>query len=295
MPFSKWKTFGCSVRGASHVRKDKDNQDSLHTSQGMTTSGGYKATPSIIAVSDGHGGDKYVRSAKGSNIAVATVAQVARDYLDLPLSSALSRTDLEDKIRHIKFRYLLSWQKAVDEQIKLFPLNESELEFLKENCKTEIYDAVINNPRLTYGCTLLCAIAYHDLLLVLQLGDGDILGLYPDDQVRDLTISNSKNFANETMSLCSTTDASDISHLILIGEDIPQLLTLTTDGVVNSFADVHDFHKIPVIIKNGLTENKNETAKVIESATKFLEKVTSEGAGDDVTLGVVFDTEFRKE
>jgi len=290
MQQSLWIPFGCSVIGASHIRKNKENQDSYLPHPGTSLDG--KEIPSIIAVSDGHGGNKYIRSASGSKQAVALAAQIARDYTEFPLSSTMKKSDLGDTIRHIKIRCHLSWQKFVDDHYNGNPFTEAEQYFLKENCSLKDYTSVMNNHRLAYGCTFLCAIAYEDVVLVLQLGDGDILGLYPNDKVRELIPADSRNFGNETMSLCSLKEADTIAHEVLIGDEIPGLITLTTDGIRNSYndqtSDIKAFYNIPTVLKNELQKNKFDECVVKSSIDNWLKKVTSDGAGDDVTIGILF-------
>lgn len=297
MPSNIWTPFGCSVRGASHIREDKENQDNVFSHQGLKTADG-KKTPSIVAVSDGHGGDKYIRSAMGSHLAVTLAAKMVAE--DLQLSSKMRKDELFGTIRHIKSRYLLAWQTSVDEHAKQNPFGENDKSFLKEKCKQKDYDAVLSNPRLAYGCTFLCAIGYDDLVLILQLGDGDVLGLDTDGTVRELIKSDFRNFGNETLSLCSFRERNNvedkqviIAHEVLVGNEIPELITLTTDGVKNSFddltSDIEAFYKIPIAIKNALQENNYDAEKVkIDLEEKLLHKAANAGSGDDVTIGVLF-------
>ena len=186
----------------------------------------------------------------------------------------------------------MSWQKHVDDHVVSMPFREDESCFLKENCSPKDYDAVLGNPRLAYGCTFLCAIGYDDLVLILQLGDGDVLGLYSNDEVRELIKSDSRNFGNETLSLCTLREVSDIAHEVLVDDEIPRLLTLTTDGIKNSYddhtTDIEAFYKIPVVLKNELLKNDFDIYEVIISIRKWLEKVTTDGSGDDVTIGALF-------
>jgi len=299
-----WIPFGISVEGASHKRKKKGsfyvgNQDAFasYPNQEMINSEGGKKMPSIIAVSDGHGGKKYIRSAIGSKKAVECIMSIAKE--NLQLSSNMRSNDLTDIVRHIKSRYLLSWYENIDKHFKQsVAFSDDERKFLEENCSQEDYEAVLNNPRVAYGCTFLCAIAYDDLVLILQLGDGDILGLYPNDEVQEIIKSDSRNFANETLSLCSLREPSDITHSILIGDDIPKLLTLTTDGVKNSYndlsSDIKVFYKIPIVLKNELQKNDFDIDKVKAMAEKWLEKAATNGAGDDVTIGILFHKEVAE-
>lgn len=259
-----WATLGCSVIGASHVKRGVENQDSIY----------FGGPPIFVAVADGHGGKKYVRSHIGSRLAVTAVGSVLAQCL--PLHTQMK--DIDANIRHIKSRFLLQWQKSVDEYLSDRPFSEEEMENFQQ----------LENPRQAFGTTFLCAIAYKDLVLLLQYGDGDIVGLYADKAI-DLMDADVRNFAGDTLSLGSLADASEISHKILTGGDIPGLITLSTDGIKNSYNDtipheIEQFYKIPIAIRAAL-DNRNELINDLEN---LLKKITANGSGDDVTLGVLY-------
>ncbi|MDR1705938.1 MAG: protein phosphatase 2C domain-containing protein [Clostridiales bacterium] len=287
MTYSSWIPFGSSVRGASHIRAGKENQDAFLDSLGN------EKIPSVIAVSDGHGGNKYIRSAKGAELACLCAVKILGE--GGKLSPDMREEDQEGLIRHIKSRYLLEWQKEVDAHAKANPFTESEKGFLAERCGEAVLNAVLDSPKTAYGCTFLCAAGYGgSLVLILQLGDGDVLGLYEDGEVRELMDYDPRNFANGTLSLCSLGDASDIAHNLLSGTDVPVLITLSTDGVKNSYddrnpGDIERFYQIPTVISNELRKNDYDTAAVRKGLEGMLERVTSNGAGDDVTIGVLFN------
>jgi len=74
---SKWRVIGCSVKGASHIRSGKPNQDRIKFSD-------YQAgkMPLILAVADGHGGKAYFRSDKGAEFAVEIAIAVCKKLID---------------------------------------------------------------------------------------------------------------------------------------------------------------------------------------------------------------------
>lgn len=255
-----WLTLGCSVIGASHVRRGKPNQDAIaiHSDDKIT----------VIAVSDGHGSDNYFRSEIGSRIAVnAIVRMVEKSEI---LSGSMRGDLIENNIRHMKSRYLMLWQDGVDKH-----LEENPLEGKDEK-----------NSRRPYGCTILAAIVYKDLGLIMQYGDGDVIGV-TDDYSTDLMEEDSRNFGNATLSMTSLTEASLIHHKILRVEEIPDMIMLSSDGVKNSYDDrgdaIKQFYKIPLQLKDMLA--KNEKDEVLTMLEKALNNITSNGSGDDVTIG----------
>ena len=273
--------FGCSVIGASHMRKGKVNQDSFYCTNNHSKS------PIVVALADGHVGNKYIRSHIGSYFAVQTIATIVAQNTLLSLDA---NQQLEDLVDHIKSRFLLAWQQKIAAHILEEPLTEDEQAFLTENCGQDIFKQIIANPKGIYGCTFVCAIIYDGIWLLLQCGDGDILGLYNNEQVKVLTYEDPRNIANQTMSLGAITSYRDISHIILIGEGIPTLVALFTDGVKNSFDEktaIDRFYKIPSLINSELKANSYSIEVVIEPIKKMLEQITENGSGDDVTIGIV--------
>ena len=272
----KWTPLGSSVIGASHKKKNIVNQDSISIS---------KEEPVTVAVSDGHGAKKYIRSHQGSHLATEAIIKVVKEAL--PLHNKMP--DIDGAIRHIKNRFLIQWQEDVESLLETSPFSEEELKFLEENITEKDFRLLKENPRLAFGCTFLCAIAYQEnLVLIMYHGDGDVMGLY-NNKVKELSTYDSRNFAGGTLSLGSLKDASEIGHQILTGDDIPNLITISTDGIKNSYNDtvpeeIEQFYKIPVAIKTGLEKGKN----IRQALETLLETITENGSGDDVTLGVMY-------
>lgn len=277
-PNALWETIGCSVVGASHKKRGTENQDSIH----------FGVSPAFVAVSDGHGAKKYIRSAIGSRLAVESIKKTL--YENLPLNTSMK--DINNAIRHIKSRFLFNWQRQVDENLQILPFTQTEMDFLQLNCNQKDNKDLEENPRIAFGCTFLCAIAYSDLILILYHGDGDVIGLY-NDKATDLIRTDIRNFAGNTLSLGSLSDASEIGHTILTDAEIPSLIMLCTDGIRNSYNDtvpheIEQFYKIPVAIKNALLNDKN----ILSDLENLLTKITTNGSGDDVTLGAIYNSEL---
>jgi hypothetical protein len=99
----EWRAIGASVRGASHVRAGLPNQDAIYLSSlttsaapdalaaastpgppnpaGPAAAAGSPGTPLLLAVADGHGSAKCLRSDTGARLAVETAARVIREAL----------------------------------------------------------------------------------------------------------------------------------------------------------------------------------------------------------------------
>ena len=267
-----WQALGKSVRGAAHTRRSIVNQDALAYSN---------TNPAIAAVADGLGGKKYIRSHTGSRLAALCAIEAAQS--GLYLRAEMGGESLEDSARHLKTQLLLRWQRAVDADYDANPFTEDELTIL------ETLEPI--HHRTAYATTLLWAVAYDDLVLLFQCGDGDILALHDGSAPRSMLDDDS--FGNDTTPLSALKSPSEIRHTILSGEDVPHLITLSTDGVKNSFDDTNQddnkFYSIPSWIKSELDNLTPFDAEAIEALlAKQLEKITTGGSGDDVTISVLY-------
>ncbi|MCL1936728.1 MAG: protein phosphatase 2C domain-containing protein [Defluviitaleaceae bacterium] len=279
-------TFALSVTGASHSKINKENQDSVN----------FGNSPPFVALADGHGSKKYIRSSFGAFAATKAIEQVIIEHFPIYNNININSKDLEELIRHMKMRFLLLWQQSVLNDLKNNPLNEDEIVFLENNLTNSEILSIENNPKIIFGTTFLCAVVYIDFVLVLKYGDGDILGVYQNkdiDKVMDIMESDDRNFGGSTLSIASIADASSIKHKIFTNEEIPNLIMLSTDGIKNSYNDkVHEeisqFYKIPIVIKNELKKDMNIQKKL----ENFLKEVTLNGSGDDVSIGIIYKKDF---
>jgi len=272
----KWTAFGASVRGAAHVRRGVVNQDAL------LFDAEHPEKPAVLAVADGLGGKKYVRSDIGAQIAVESARDAA--FGNMYLRADMGDENLSDTVRHMKTQLLLRWQKAVDAHF-------AENDFTPN--EAAVLDGMdLPNPRTAYACTLLWAIGYGDMLVLFQCGDGDILGFF-GDSARELMEEDPNSFGNETLPLSALRDPAEIRHQIVMGDDLPRLITLSTDGVKNSFDDTspenNKFYTIPPWIAAEIAQNP-DPAHISALLTDQLTKITNGGSGDDVTIGVLAQT-----
>ena len=306
-----WRTVATTVTGASHIRKwlreqnrkynsigecenDADNikmlnQDRVEFSLGtpVNTGNESKVNPAVIAVSDGHGGAKYIRSGIGAGFAVLGACRVAT--LDFNLSNDMSGAAIDQVVSHLKTRFMDAWFNDVDDYTKKYPFNDEEVMHLSENARADL----LNNPRKAYGCTLLWAIGYNDMLITLQLGDGNIILLYEDGRVESTSDLSLHEPGEETESLCTLKSPHEIQHQVFRsdeeGEGLPILISVSSDGLYKSYEHNEDFFKIPHICLNTLKDNNFNNESVGAIIKDFLQVVTEKGAGDDTTLGIVYN------
>ena len=122
---NSWRVIGASVRGAAHLSSGAPNQDAIHW---LPEDGA--GPPVILAVSDGHGSAKCIRSDVGSRLAVTTAARVLQDFLtgqdDQTNLSAIKRM-AEDRLPQTLVR---AWKEEVKAHLEENPFTAEEGECL---------------------------------------------------------------------------------------------------------------------------------------------------------------------
>jgi hypothetical protein len=121
---------------------------------------------------------------------------------------------------------------------------------------------------------------------VLQLGDGVILFFDPDGQVYQPVPDDPRLFAEETTSLCLNHAENDFQVSFHVhAAPPPALILVSTDGYPKSFRDKAGFHKVGVdLLETIRTEGLQPVRNGLPT---WLQDVTREGSGDDMTLGLL--------
>ena len=254
-----WTVATASSLGGSHRASGAPNQDavaSFETDRGL-----------CVAIADGHGGPRYVRSHDGSRIAVAVARQLCGDALrdGRPLVSIAA--ELPPAI-------VGEWRRRVAADLAERPLSSAEV------------TAVGADPLVAYGATLLLVLVREDEAVALQLGDGDIVTAWPDGEVRKPMPDDPRNVGGQTTSLCLSDAASSFRMMPLDRRsEPPALVLLGSDGYGNSFADPYWHERV---LTDVLDQRRRDG---VESVAERLPRWTAESArvgGDDTTVAVVF-------
>ena len=121
-------TLNASCRGSEHIKVNKPLQDF----SGSTTD--HWKSYAYALVADGHGGEKYFRSAEGSRLAVLYTAEAMNKVLK-ELLFYIKKKDVEviDKtLKNLCSRILLLWREKVKLHFSENPLKESEEKLCEE-------------------------------------------------------------------------------------------------------------------------------------------------------------------
>lgn len=273
-----WDVMGASVRGANHIRTKQPNQDAIHW-----YAPAHREDNLILAVADGHGAPRYFRSHKGAKLAVKLAVEILQDFA-ADGDAAVELATLPDKIDGRLPRTLVrAWQSAVRHDLVAHPFTATEQEIWDKHQRKEDED-----PVSVYGATLLAALITPQYLLLLQLGDGDILIVDSAGRVgRPPLPDDPRLIANQTTSLCRPTAWQDMrAYFQAFTARPPALVMLATDGYSNSFADEHGFSAAASDILEAIrTQGPHETRVQLPG---WLRATSKAGSGDDISVGLAY-------
>ena len=284
-----WVVIGESVRGASHFRNGLPNQDSIHH---LPMVGG--SAPIILALSDGHGSPRCFRSAIGAKVAVATAVEASSHFLTAMRGKSLSVIK-DSAERYLSTDIVKIWSSRVSQDQQENPFTDEELFRLENEAGTSAKELTITGPNhlLAYGATLILVVLTADFLFCLQLGDGDLLIVTSEKEVRRPLIADPAHIANETNSLCMP-GAQRLFQFSFqaIHDSPPALILAATDGYSNAFVSNSDFEKVGTdMLELYRTEGPDYVRQNLPS---WLNAASENASGDDVTVGMIFRDDSTK-
>lgn len=254
--FGSWVVAAASVRGPVHVRRQKPNQDA------WTAGPGADGVAAVVAVADGHGASIHARSDTGARL--ATSAALAC------LAAAGPAADLPARIT-------AAWRDLV-----LAHRSEHPVDALDEWVEDEA------ELTIAYGTTLLAARLREDGVLVLQIGDGDLLVGLSDGTIRAPLPEDEGLEGEATHSLCEPAAAARfrLAQPGAEGGAAPDFLMLCTDGVGKSFGSPADLAAVARHFREQARAGRID--RIAASLPGWLADVAMRGVGDDATLLLAF-------
>ncbi|WP_188113405.1 protein phosphatase 2C domain-containing protein [Nocardioides humilatus] len=211
-----WVVLSGSTIGSVHVRDHLPLQDSIHT----WTNG----VQAVVAVADGHGHRAHFRSDTGS--ALATVSAV--EELRRVLGDLTDPETAADVVATAAAAIVDTWVAKVEHHIEANPYDGSD----------DRQAAALHDPLRPYGTTILAAAVTGDLLVVLQIGDGDSVIVTDQGEAMRAVPDDPQLDGLHTSSLCEPDPLSALRTAVIDTrvEDVA-LAFLCTDGFGTSRVD----------------------------------------------------------
>jgi pSer/pThr/pTyr-binding forkhead associated (FHA) protein len=253
------------------------NQDAIDWRQGS-------GSGVAVAVADGHGSPRSFRSHLGADFAV----KLATGMLGAWVAGAPTTRSADDEaqtLRRLLPELTERWATKVREHAAGQPFEAAELQRASRMAGSEERTDPGQDPLVVYGATLLAVVVTAAAVHYLQLGDGDILAVWANGEVRRPLPVDRRLIANETTSLCQPEAWRQFRVGMHPLDEAPRLVLVSTDGYGNSFTSEREFFQVgsdllPMVDRDGVEA-------IAGSLKGWLRETTEHGAGDDVTLAVV--------
>lgn len=215
-----WRVASASCKGSSHGA-EAPNQDAVQFAA-VTDAAGHDVW--VAAVSDGHGGRRYVRSDVGSALAVG----VSVTHLADAVRHRDEAVGYDDFLRSEVPAVVAQWRDSVLDHLGAHPFSAAE--------EARAGEPLQDEPFVSYGATLLVVVVGEGGVGLAQIGDGDALIRTHGFATRPVP-SDPRLVAGETTSLCLDSAVADFRYAALPSTADPDLVLLASDGYGNSFAD----------------------------------------------------------
>jgi len=268
--------------GASHARRDVVCQDASGWGSLKDRSG---HPVYLMVVADGHGGKRYIHSDVGSRLACELSLNLVAEQLRQWGSEGRDAVQRWQEWLEGTFPKALHqrWQSAV------------ETHWYKESTKRESSESTYSP--LSYGSTIALVMMTPTWWAHTGLGDWDLVRIGSDGDVKLVNEEKEEdqNGGESTYSLCLSNAprhfaARTAVHLITEQEPAFSLL-LSTDGVRKSCSTDADFFSIASYL---CEEKKQPQANSTIQLNADLDRISSQGSGDDVSVAIGRWTQLEK-
>ena len=246
--------FALSVQGARHLHDDIPCQDhSLYHIENGTV---------FIGVADGHGDAKHPRSHIGSRLALEIAQPILREALNT-ITIPQSKREWLSVQNNIERRIRWEWNCACKRELGL---PDSDGTWIPE--------------LVQFGTTLLACCQSSKGLLCIQIGDGDIAWMSPDNNVHFIFPESEDVIGTVTHSLCRPFEEGICQSCLLPPPVDCAMLLLSTDGIRDCLQGERD--RFATILP-WLSKRKDDP---ITSIAQWLYKISTNGNGDDMSVAI---------
>lgn len=219
----RWTTLSGTTIGSVHVR------DQLPLQDAVLSWSDYEAGQAVIAVADGHGHRLHFRSDTGAALAViCAVEELRRILVELAtLGDGADHGAALDLVRTAGAALVDNWVAKVEHHIEAHPYSPAEDEL-----------GASADPLRAYGSTILATAAVGDLVVFLQIGDGDSVLVSAAGEASRPLPEDPDLDGLHTSSLCQVrpVDALRVAVVDVRVDDVA-LIFLCTDGFGRSRVD----------------------------------------------------------
>ena len=273
--FMKYKAYNFTVVGASHKKMKKPCQDASVSLN--------KEDYILTAVCDGHGGNDYFRSDRGSEFAVQAVKKCMSDRDILPMLSfyADDKERVNEMLVQLEKSIISTWNDLVESDYREDPFTMDELENVHPQIR--FHYAIGEGIEYAYGTTMLVNVITDEFWFGIHIGDGECVTVDHLGQFSHPIPHDDNCVYNYTTSICDRTAIYNMRHHF--SKELPKALFIASDGVDNCFANNDKLHDFYSMIINSF-DSMDESFAILE-LLDYLPKMSQKGSGDDISLGII--------
>jgi hypothetical protein len=294
------RAFNSTALGESHKATNKVCQDSSACFED-SENGLF-----ICAVSDGHGGDLYFRSDRGSKLLTKITIDTIRQFIEnvdgnlfaVPYTAISARTtEIKEKIdrkvtsqdeavRRLFSSILSQWNDGIakdwnedpptTEEMQTAKVPESDIKSFLEGKGTEF----------AYGCTLIAFARTPVYWFAIHLGDGKCIA-FNSDAIWSEPIPWDEQCGRYTTSTCEANPLDNLRYCYS-NTDFPVALFIGSDGLDGAYGNMDDLALFySAILKSFAKDGFEKTIKEIDES---LPKLSAIGISrDDMSLAGVIN------
>lgn len=294
-----------SCKGASHEISGKPCQDC----SASYSDNNFEYPSAMAIVSDGHGGARYFRSDKGSELAVKITKDVLKSFIKEKevtglLGDKSGTFGIESEVGTTKdniynnFKFLISsiitrWNREIKADAQKRPITEWERENVEEKYIKEFEDNLNSETfafEKIYGCTLMACVLTEEYWFAFQIGDGKMVFFFRDDEAGIIPLQpvpwDERCFLNKTTSICDSDAASEFRFAYSGSGEKPLAVFLGSDGIDDTYGDgdrLTDFYIR--LYKELVTTGRKKVLKMLETDLPQLSKI---GSKDDMSIAAIY-------
>jgi len=276
----KAKSFAVSVQGASHIKRNKECQDSSIESN--------YDDMAIAVVCDGHGGDDYVRSGTGSRLACEVAERNIRTFVNMVKTEELEARPHEI-LKRLEASIISDWRDAIEADFAEKPFEEEELAVVSEKARARYTEKDAGKRRIesAYGTTLIAVVMTRDYCFGIQIGDGKCVALDREGRFGQPIPPDERCFLNATTSICDSDALDSFRQCYFPKAQLPAAIFAGSDGVDDCFRNDGQLYNLyKTVVYSFGTTDYDEAA---EGLKDYLPRLSAKGSGDDVSIAAIFD------
>ena len=298
-----YRSFNFRSIGASHIKKGTVCQDF----SGSVETDTYK----LAVISDGHGGEDYFRSDRGSQFAVEAFCKCVEDAFAVSSPSDEEQSDgsflqnkaknfadalnacktdkqIEEQMRWFMRSIVTRWNILVEDDLAADPFKEEEMAEVSEKAKARYEKG--EKVQSAYGATLIGVVVTDDFWFGVHIGDGkcvafDMAGIDTEPIPWD-----EQCFLNVTTSICDANASSEMRYFF--SRELPAAVFVGSDGIDDSFKNERHLHNFYRVVLSSFATETEEKAK--QGLADYLPNLSAQGSADDMSVGCIINIEHIK-